>query len=159
MRSRSFALVTLTAAAVVFFGLIFSMLVLLVPSKFTAATCGAAFSAAIDVHTKVDGYSIEQLQNAAAIMGAGKALDLSVKGQMISVMVSLGESGLRVLDYGDGPGPDSRGLFQQRDNGAWGSYADRMDPTISATTLTVDAAGLLWMKDSWLRTNGIRRIY
>jgi hypothetical protein len=24
-------------------------------------------------------------------------------------------------------------LFQQRDNGAWGSYRDRMDPTISAT--------------------------
>ena len=48
-------------------------------------------------------------------------------------MVALGESGLRVLDYGDGPGPDSRGLFQQRDNGAWGSYEDRMDPTISAT--------------------------
>ncbi|WP_432246154.1 hypothetical protein ACRB8A_19205 (plasmid) [Arthrobacter sp. G.S.26] len=25
--------------------------------------------------------------------------------------------------------------------------------------LTVEAAGPLWMKDSWLRTNGIRRIY
>src|SRR3712207_8538206 len=34
---------------------------------------------------------------------------------------------------GDAAGPDSRGLFQQRDNGAWGSYADRMDPTTSAT--------------------------
>lgn len=45
----------------------------------------------------------------------------------------MGESGLRVLDYGDGVGPDSRGLFQQRDNGAWGSYVDRMDPTTSAT--------------------------
>ena len=29
-------------------------------------------------------------------------------------------------------GPDSRGLFQQRDNGAWGSYQDRMDPYRSA---------------------------
>ena len=48
-------------------------------------------------------------------------------------MAAMGESGLRVLDYGDGPGPDSRGLFQQRDNGAWGSYSDRMDPSISAT--------------------------
>ncbi|MDJ0460012.1 CHAP domain-containing protein, partial [Arthrobacter sp. NQ7] len=45
----------------------------------------------------------------------------------------MGESGLRVLDHGDGPGPDSRGLFQQRDNGAWGSYQDRMNPTASAT--------------------------
>jgi surface antigen len=48
-------------------------------------------------------------------------------------MTAMGESGLRVLDYGDGPGPDSRGLFQQRDNGAWGTYPDRMNPTTSAT--------------------------
>ena len=101
--------------------------------KPAAADCGPAVSVVIDADTKVEGYTQEQLKNAAAIMGAGKALDLSVKGQMISVMVALGESGLRVLDYGDGAGPDSRGLFQQRDNGAWGSYADRMDPTTSAT--------------------------
>ncbi|MDR1513939.1 MAG: hypothetical protein LBS56_10775 [Propionibacteriaceae bacterium] len=48
-------------------------------------------------------------------------------------MTAMGESGLRVLDHGDAIGPDSRGLFQQRDNGAWGSLADRMDPYISAT--------------------------
>jgi surface antigen len=106
---------------------------LLAPAKPTAADCGPSVSVAVNGDTRVEGYTAEQLQNAAAIMNAGKALDLSVKGQMISVMVSLGESGLRVLDYGDGPGPDSRGLFQQRDNGAWGSYADRMDPVTSAT--------------------------
>ncbi|NSX36531.1 CHAP domain-containing protein [Pseudarthrobacter oxydans] len=133
MRGRSFALVTLIATPILFFGLILSMLVLLTPLKSTAATCGPAVSAVIDVNFKVHGYTGEQLKNAAAIMRAGKALDLSLRGQMISVMVSLGESGLRVLDYGDEPGPDSRGLFQQRDNGAWGSYADRMDPAISAT--------------------------
>nr|WP_306901664.1 CHAP domain-containing protein [Arthrobacter sp. B1I2] len=132
MRGRSFALVTLTATPILFFGLILSMLVLLTPPKSTAATCGPAVSAVTDVNIKVHGYSEEQLTNAAAIMGAGRALNLSVKGQVISVMVALGESGLRVLDRGDAAGPDSRGLFQQRD-GAWGSYADRMDPTISAT--------------------------
>ncbi|NUS35967.1 MAG: CHAP domain-containing protein [Pseudarthrobacter sp.] len=116
-----------------FFGLVFSVLLLLPPSKPAAATCGPAVSVVIGADTKVEGYAQEQLTNAAAIMGAGQALNLSVKGQMISVMVALGESGLRVLDYGDGPGPDSRGLFQQRDNGAWGSYTDRVDPTISAT--------------------------
>lgn len=42
-------------------------------------------------------------------------------------------SPLNVIDYGDAAGPDSRGLFQQRANGAWGSYSDRMDPYISAT--------------------------
>ena len=42
-------------------------------------------------------------------------------------------AGLRVLTYGDTAGPDSRGLFQQRANGAWGTLVDRMDPTTSAT--------------------------
>ncbi|MDQ1621612.1 MAG: hypothetical protein QOH19_30 [Actinomycetota bacterium] len=113
------------------FGLIFT-LVLLLGTKPAAADCGRTVSVVIDGDTKVDGYTEEQLNNAAAIMNAGKTLNLPAKGQMISIMVSLGESGLRVLDYGDGTGPDSRGLFQQRDNGAWGSYADRMNPAISA---------------------------
>ena len=113
-------------------GPIFSSVLLLAPAKTAAADCGPV-SVVVDGSTKVEGYSAEQLKNAAAVVGAGKALNLSVKGQTISIMVALGESGLRVLDYGDGPGPDSRGLFQQRDNGAWGSYTDRMDPTISAT--------------------------
>ncbi|UYY83709.1 CHAP domain-containing protein (plasmid) [Arthrobacter sp. YA7-1] len=81
----------------------------------------------------VAGYTGEQLKNAALVINAGKALGLSARGQTIGVMTAMGESGLRVLDHGDGPGPDSRGLFQQRDNGAWGSYPDRMDPTTSAT--------------------------
>jgi surface antigen len=130
---KSLGLVALIAIPGLFLGLIFTMLLLLAPAKPAVANCGSAVSVVIDAGTKIEGYTEEQLKNAAAIMGAGKALDLSVKGQVISVMVSLGESGLRVLDYGDGPGPDSRGLFQQRDNGAWGSYTDRMDPTISAT--------------------------
>jgi len=114
-----------------FLGLILSIVLFFGPTP-AAADCGPTVSVAIDGNTKVEGYTQEQLKNAAAIMGAGNALDLSVNGQMISVMVALGESGLRVLDTGDGAGPDSRGLFQQRGNGAWGSYADRMDPAISA---------------------------
>jgi hypothetical protein len=81
----------------------------------------------------VAGYEGEQLKNAALIINAGKALGLSARGQTIGVMTAMGESGLRVLDHGDGPGPDSRGLFQQRDNGAWGTYQDRMNPTASAS--------------------------
>jgi hypothetical protein len=108
-------------------------IILLFGSPPAAADCSPAVSVSISADTKVDGYSTEQLKNAAAILNAGKTQDLSTKGQMISVMVALGESGLRVLDTGDTAGPDSRGLFQQRDNGAWGSYADRMNPTTSAT--------------------------
>jgi murein DD-endopeptidase MepM/ murein hydrolase activator NlpD len=78
-------------------------------------------------------YNREQLVNAAHIIRAGADLGVSAHGQTIGVMTAIGESTLRVLAYGDLVGPDSRGLFQQRANGAWGSYADRMDPYISAT--------------------------
>ena len=113
-------------------GALLGVTLLLSPTESAAAGCGPV-SVVADGNTKVDGYTAEQLKNAAAVIGAGNRMNLSVKGQTISIMVALGESGLRVLDYGDGPGPDSRGLFQQRDNGAWGSYEDRMDPSVSAT--------------------------
>ncbi|MFD1716036.1 hypothetical protein ACFSBZ_16295 [Amnibacterium flavum] len=75
----------------------------------------------------------EQIVNAALIVNAAIALGMDSAGQILGVQAALGESSLRVLDSGDVAGPDSRGLFQQRDNGAWGSYEDRMDPTVSAT--------------------------
>ena len=81
----------------------------------------------------VPGYDDEQIANAAAIVRAGADLGMSRRDQTIGVMVAIGESTLRALDYGDEAGADSRGLFQQRDNGAWGTYADRMDPYTSAT--------------------------
>jgi murein DD-endopeptidase MepM/ murein hydrolase activator NlpD len=81
----------------------------------------------------VSGYTGVQLTNAAYIMNAALDLNLEQNAQIIAVMVAMGESALTVLDHGDTAGPDSRGLFQQRDNGAWGTYDDRMNPTISAT--------------------------
>ncbi|WP_210479586.1 hypothetical protein [Naasia sp. SYSU D00948] len=80
----------------------------------------------------IGGYSGEQLDNADAIIDAGIALGAPREARVIAVMTAMGESGLRVLDHGDAAGPDSRGLFQQRDNGAWGTLEDRMDPTTSA---------------------------
>lgn len=81
----------------------------------------------------IAGYGHRQLVNAAHIMMAARDLDLSRRDQQIGLMTAMGESGLEVLDHGDKAGPDSRGLFQQRANGKWGSLADRMDPYISAT--------------------------
>jgi murein DD-endopeptidase MepM/ murein hydrolase activator NlpD len=81
----------------------------------------------------VAGFDAEQMKNAQAIMNAAKSLKLPIAAQLIGVQAAIGESTLRVIDFGDGAGPDSRGLFQQRANGAWGSYEDRMDPHISST--------------------------
>lgn len=98
---------------------------------------GASSSVSIDPSsvpdTTISGYGHEQLVNAAHIIQAGKDLQLGARDQTIGVMTAMGESSLRMLDQGDAVGPDSRGLFQQRDNGLWGSYADRMNPYISAT--------------------------
>jgi hypothetical protein len=80
----------------------------------------------------LDGYCQPQLENAAQIINAARSLGIGVHTQEIGVMTAIGESGLQELDYGDDAGADSRGLFQQRDNGAWGTLADRMDPYTSA---------------------------
>lgn len=108
-------------------------------SATTASTsAGADFAAALTraegatALPAVEGFTPEQVANAAAVVEAGRGMGLSLRDQAIGVMTAIGESSLRVVDHGDAAGPDSRGLFQQRDNGAWGSYADRMDPTRSA---------------------------
>ncbi|MGJ3192892.1 M23 family metallopeptidase [Paenarthrobacter sp. FR1] len=75
-----------------------------------------------------------QLRNAGAIMAAAEKLALPADARILGVQAALGESSLESKDYGDAAGPDSRGLFQQRANGAWGSYSDRMDPFVSATS-------------------------
>ncbi|MBE0011618.1 CHAP domain-containing protein [Arthrobacter sp. AET 35A] len=138
MQSKGLFYTAVVLVPTLFLGLIL-MLVLLGGSDQPASAndCTPASDSEIDPEDlpteTIAGYSGEQLVNAALIVSAGEALDLSVKGQTIGVMTAMGESSLQVLDRGDGPGPDSRGLFQQRDNGAWGSYEDRMDPTISST--------------------------
>ena len=95
--------------------------------------CTAGGATTVGSTTAIAGYSGEQLTNASAIIDAGNSLGVPSYGVNIAVMTAMGESGLRILDKGDAAGPDSRGLFQQRDNGVWGSYSDRMDATISST--------------------------
>ena len=106
------------------------------PPPQAAGLCGPAGGDAASVSAEgrvIGDWTEEQTANAAAIMNAAADLGLSERDQIIGVMVAMGESTLQVLDYGDDVGPDSRGLFQQRDNGAWGTYEDRMDPHTSAT--------------------------
>ena len=118
-------------------GLLLGLLTAIVFDTAQAAPCqpaGAPVTVAIETipDAPVAGFDREQLVNAANILLAGADLEVSLRDQAIGVMTAIGESSLRVLDHGDVAGPDSRGLFQQRDNGAWGSESDRMDPYISA---------------------------
>lgn len=96
-----------------------------VPAPSTSTTAPAGSAAA-----PVGKFDAEQVANAKAIIATGKALNIPQRGQVIAVMTAMGESSLRVLQHGDAAGPDSRGLFQQRDS--WGTRADRTDPGKSA---------------------------
>lgn len=71
----------------------------------------------------------EEDRVADAIIAEGRKRGISEKGIKIALATGLAESGLRNLNYGD---RDSTGVFQQRDNGAWGTAEDRMDPTRAA---------------------------
>ena len=82
---------------------------------------------------QVGPYKGEQIVNAGYIVKAGHNMGLDAKTLTIGVMTAMGESSLVNIGYGDAAGPDSRGLFQQRANGAWGTLADRMNPTIAST--------------------------
>lgn len=98
-----------------------------------------------------------QVSNAIAIMNAGADLGMSQRDQEIAVTTAIGESTLTVIDRGDAAGPDSRGLFQQRDNGAWGTYEDRMDPHTSAT-MFYEALKKIDNRDSLSITEAAHRV-
>src|SRR5690606_304311 len=85
---------------------------------------------------QVGPWKSDQLVNAAWIIKAGADMGLGSREITIGVVTAMAESSLMVLDKGDDAGPDSRGLFQQRDD--WGSYEDRMDP-YRASQLFFDA--------------------
>lgn len=89
----------------------------------------------------IEGWSGEQLDNAATIIRTASALGFGRDGQILGVMTAMGESSLRNIDYGDwetsgftnpdGTRTTSIGLFQQQE--WWGSVEARMDPAAAAT--------------------------
>jgi len=136
MRNGCLALLLIPGLAVVLtFGLIFLVAMGTSGPSVASGLCGVpGMPGTVPAGTKkVAGFSGDQLENAASIMSAASDLDLPVAAQILGVQAAIGESTLKVIDRGDAAGPDSRGLFQQRANGAWGSYQDRMDPHTSAT--------------------------
>ena len=75
--------------------------------------------------------SADATANAQTIVLTTAKLGLSQRAAVIAVATAMDESSLIVVDHGDLAGPDSRGLFQQRDS--WGTLAQRMDPATSTT--------------------------
>ncbi len=135
MKSQSLAMIV--AAVVLVVAMPMGLLAVVVVGLFgmTADACaGGAGGPAVSVVSgpvgAVEGWSAEQTRNAALIVNAGVDAGVSQRDQTIAVMVAIAESSLQVLDYGDQAGPDSRGLFQQRDG--WGTLECRMDAACSA---------------------------
>lgn len=79
---------------------------------------------------RIGPYRGEQLINAAHIIKVGRDMQLDDRAIAIGLMTAMGESTLINVAHGDRAGPDSRGLFQQRD--PWGPLAVRMDPQSAA---------------------------
>jgi hypothetical protein len=113
----------------------------------------------------VEGWSGEQLENAATIVRTAGSLGFGRDGQILGVMTAMGESSLRNIDYGDwetsgftnpdGSRTSSIGLFQQQD--WWGTVEQRMDPA-TATTLFFDRLGRLPDWQSMEPSHAIHRV-
>jgi surface antigen len=98
----------------------------------SACTPGTVNIAAVaKVTDSIDGYSGDQLINAAQVMKAATSLNLTGQAQTIGVMTAMAESGLRNLDHSSSPTrPDAVGLFQQ--DPSWGTAEERTDPGTAA---------------------------
>ncbi|HZC53409.1 MAG TPA: NlpC/P60 family protein [Mycobacterium sp.] len=125
-------------------GLLAAVAVIAAPASMSAAQTPAAVANTCAVTADrrgvaetVDGVhlSADQVGNAQVIVGVVRARHLPERAAQIALMTAMQESSLTVLHRGDQAGPDSRGLFQQRDS--WGPARVRLDPA-GSTDLFVD---------------------
>ena len=113
--------------------------------KAAEAAAAAAAKRAAEQPTPVAGLDQTQMNNAKAIVDAGKALGLPKQAYVAAVMCALQESRLYNLasyalpeswsysNQGGGSDHDSVGLFQQRPSAGWGSIREIMTPSYAAT--------------------------
>ncbi|GAA2198353.1 hypothetical protein [Sinomonas flava] len=73
----------------------------------------------------------DQAANASLISAIAVRRGLPPRAATIALATAMQESKLRNINYGDGAGPDSRGLFQQRPSQGWGTEAQIMDAVYS----------------------------
>lgn len=121
-----------------------------------AARGGAGACVSTPVAADVD-LDLDQRSNLAVVIATGDELQAGHEGKVIAVMTALTESSLRNVDHGDDAGPDSRGLFEQR-NG-WGPFAVRMDPRGASGlfyTALLKVSG--WMAlEPWMAAQTVQR--
>ncbi len=108
------------------------------PRPATAAGGDTPAVPVLEAGPRVATLDADQTRNARAIVQVATRLaaahgmdaDHARLAAVIGLMTALQESSLHVIAYGDAAGPDSRGLFQQRD--PWGPLSERMDAQGSA---------------------------
>ena len=72
----------------------------------------------------------QQIANAKLVADGVRRAGGSGRAVYVALVAAVGESDLVNVGYGDQAGPDSRGLFQQRNT--WGTLAQRMNPAWAA---------------------------
>jgi murein DD-endopeptidase MepM/ murein hydrolase activator NlpD len=109
--------------------LVFAVVVVLAPVEPSPAIALAASSCVPQAAGAVSGVHLDsqQWRVAGEVIRVGKSLGVEARGWVVALAAGMQESGLRPVSYGD---RDSLGVFQQRT--AWGSVAQRIDPTSAA---------------------------
>lgn len=72
----------------------------------------------------------QQIKNARDVEQGVRQAGGDGRAVYLALVAAVGESDLINIEYGDKAGPDSRGLFQQRNS--WGSLSQRMNPVWAA---------------------------
>jgi hypothetical protein len=115
------------------------------PSLSTESTAPAPSASAQPAKRKpVAGLNQTQMDNAVAIVEAGKRMNVPKRAHVVALVTALQETRLRNLankkvpaslnlpNQGLGADFDSIGLFQQRPSQGWGTAAELMDPATAA---------------------------
>ena len=92
---------------------------------------GINISMVQQITDSIDGYTGDQLVNAAEIMNAATAMKLDGQAQTIGVMAAVAQTTLQNQTTGSASSPDGVGIFEEPSS--WGSAKNRGDVTTAAT--------------------------
>ena len=92
---------------------------------------GIDISMVQQITDSIDGYTGDQLVNAAEIMNAATVLKLDAQAQTIGVMAAIAQSNLKNRTQGSATSPGGLGVLEEP--ATWGSANDRGDVTTAAT--------------------------